>query len=83
MGCWAAEHEHRVLLAVPQLPRKAAPSPASTPSREAEAAGGPQPWHGDAGRSLPQLPLFSESLETKGERSGWKLCTLPSRKRSE
>lgn len=44
---------------------------------------GPQPWHGDAGCSLPQLPLFSESLETKGERSGWKLRTLPSRKSSE
>lgn len=43
----------------------------------------PRPWHGDAGCSLPRLPLFSESLETKGERSGWKLCTLPSRKSSE
>lgn len=51
MGCWAAQHEHRVLPAMPQLPEKAAPSPASTPSREAEAAGG----HGP-GTGMPVAP---------------------------
>lgn len=40
-GCWAAQREHRVLLAMPQLPGKAA-----TPSREAEAAGGHGPGTG-------------------------------------
>lgn len=39
VGCWAAQCEQRGLTAVPQLPRKAAPSPASSPSREAKAAG--------------------------------------------
>lgn len=66
-------HEHKALPATPQFPGKAAPSGIRRfPGRR--GCWGPWPWHGDAGCSLPRLPLFSESLETKGERSGWKLC---------
>lgn len=74
-GCRAARQEQR------GLPDHAAASRESNPLSGIRlfpgsgACWGPQPWHGDAGRSLPQLPLFSESLETKGERSGWKLRT--------
>lgn len=72
-GRGALGHGHKALPATPQFPGKAAPS-GIRPFPGRRGCWGPRPWHGDAGCSLPRLPLFSESLETKGERSGWKLC---------